>query len=585
MSWYLTRLVDQDRVALVLTLVLIAVQIALLVRVRRLTSAPLAEGADAIRKVARQVEGEGTPLEPVPAKAPPEVRRAWRLVFGPAAGNGDGVPADEAFAPARLLPGRYEARLDAAAPGLFTAVGIAGTFVGLIVGFLPLDPANATASVGPLIGGMVVAFINSFVGVVLSIVWSYRSRRRRHAFDRACDELLEVVEPRAQKHGAGAMILDRFDRLTGATLGLHARLDQGFAEIRGGLGTLGETTAESSRELLQNLAPRIQGAFSTLVNLPFDRLDESVGRFDEIIRAAAETQGKIASDAAGSAERVVRAAAALANTLAAVRETVGSLEGAAAALREQTGAAASLLEHTREAAGGLATVAGEVRGAAGHYDDSAQALAETTAGLESVSRSLQAHTAQFRAASGSLEATVGRIGEIAAAGAQEGAAAVRGELQRTVDGMAAALREVAETTVTAYEQSSHRITSTVNARVTDLTDRLSAELTTLSARLPAEVEALNGAMMQIRASIQRATHSMDRAANDLARQTPERLRVYLNELDEAVAQAVSRFAGTLGQWDDKLGEVEQLTAELRRLSEAMERRRTIRLPQGVVPAA
>lgn len=585
MHWYLTRLADQDGTALVLTAMLIAVQVVLLLRVRHLTVAPLASGTRAIQAFAQRVEREQTRAEGVLTAAPPEVRRAWGRVFGPGAGHGDGVPADEAFAPGRLLPGGYEPRLDAAAPGLFTAVGIAGTFVGLIVGFLPVDPANATASVGPLIGGMVVAFINSLVGVFLSIVWSYGSRRRRHAFDRACDELLAAVEPHAQAHGGAAMILDRFDRLTGATLGLHARLDQGFAEIRGGLGTLGETTAESSRELLQNLAPRIQGAFSTLVNLPFDRLDESVGRFDAIIRAAAETQGRIASDAAASAERVAQAGGALADTLVAVRETVDGLDGAAATLREQARAAASLLEHTREAADGLATVAGEVRGAAGRYDDSAQALAETSAGLEGVSRSLQAHTAHFRAASGSLEATVGRIGEITAAGAQEGAAAVRGELQRTVDGMAAALREVAETTVTAYEQSSHRITSTVNARVTDLTDRLSAELTTLSARLPAEVEALNGAMMQIRASIQRATRSMDQAANDLAKQTPERLRVYLTELDEAVAQAVNRFAGTLGQWDDKLGEVEQLTAELRRLSEAMERRRTIRLPQAVVPAA
>lgn len=579
------RIWAEDRIAILLTGALLALQLIVYVWLRTLTGVPLAHAATRIREFATRVTGGRVPTAGDLAAAPPKLSRAWLLAFGPGAERGQAVPPDEAFAPARLLPSAYEAKLDAAAPGLFTALGIAGTFLGLIMGFLRVDPGNATASVGPLIGGMVVAFVNSLAGVCLSILWSYRSRRRRHAFDRACDELLAATEQRARAYDPAAMILERFETLTGATLGVHARMDAGLNEIRSGLGTLGDQTAESSRELLENLAPQIQGAFSTLVNLPFDRLDDSVGRFDAIIRAAAATQERIAAEAAGSAETLASAGESLAATVAAARETVEGFVSAAAVLRTEADTVSGLLEHARTASEGLAAAAAEVQGAAGRYDDTASALADTTAGLEGVSRSLLAQSAQFQAASGTLETTVSRIGEIARSGAEEGSAAVRGELQRAVDQMGAALRDVGETTVTAYEQSSLRIMNTVNARVTDLTDRLSAELTTLSARLPAEVEALNAAMTQIRASIHRVTRSMDQAANDLAKQTPERLRVYLNELDEAVAQAVNRFGGTLGQWDDKIGEVGELVTELRRLTAAMERRRTIRLPQAVVPAA
>src|SRR5690606_6600936 len=111
----------------------------------------------------------------------------------------DSESVDVAFQSDRVLPVTYNQRLDAAAPGLFTAMGILGTFLGLIFGFLRIDPGQAIEGVSPLLGGMVVAFFNSLIGVFLSICWAMASRGSRHRFDQVVsglvEQLSEVVRP------------------------------------------------------------------------------------------------------------------------------------------------------------------------------------------------------------------------------------------------------------------------------------------------------------------------------------------------------------------------------------------------------
>ena len=58
----------------------------------------------------------------------------------------------------------------ASLPSLLTTVGIAGTFLGIVIGLWHLDTANVAASVPGLIQGIKFAAISSFVGMGLAVI-------------------------------------------------------------------------------------------------------------------------------------------------------------------------------------------------------------------------------------------------------------------------------------------------------------------------------------------------------------------------------------------------------------------------------
>lgn len=57
------------------------------------------------------------------------------------------------------------ARLTAAAPGLLTAIGVLGTFVGILIGLLDFEVADISKSVPQLLEGMKTAFVTSVFGM------------------------------------------------------------------------------------------------------------------------------------------------------------------------------------------------------------------------------------------------------------------------------------------------------------------------------------------------------------------------------------------------------------------------------------
>ncbi|WP_423410452.1 hypothetical protein AABM38_11210 [Heyndrickxia sp. MSNUG] len=62
-------------------------------------------------------------------------------------------------------------------PGLFLAMGIIGTFLGIAVGVSQLDPGGDAESmkngIGVLLNGMQVKFTSSIVGIFLSVIWQF----------------------------------------------------------------------------------------------------------------------------------------------------------------------------------------------------------------------------------------------------------------------------------------------------------------------------------------------------------------------------------------------------------------------------
>ena len=97
-------------------------------------------------------------------------------------------------------------------PGILTALGILGTFLGLVIGLQGFDFSNAdqmTSSVGALVGGLNVAFYTSIYGVSLSIIYNFILRRRITKFGQELNRFYDVFHA-ALKPISQWDLVDRF---------------------------------------------------------------------------------------------------------------------------------------------------------------------------------------------------------------------------------------------------------------------------------------------------------------------------------------------------------------------------------------
>lgn len=76
-------------------------------------------------------------------------------------------------------------------PGVFTGLGILGTFAGLVLGLSDLNFSGSTQAleegINNLISGINLAFLTSIAGLVSSLGWSYFDRKRLHYYREKID--------------------------------------------------------------------------------------------------------------------------------------------------------------------------------------------------------------------------------------------------------------------------------------------------------------------------------------------------------------------------------------------------------------
>lgn len=527
------RLWEQDRLASVIALSMAFLQVMLLVFVTRKTLWPIWRAGDFLRDLGRKVSDDRNGASRLVARLGGRVGRAWRLAIPRTEADADRLSAmspEEAFAPSQVLPEHYNPRLDSAAPGVFTAIGILGTFIGLIIGFSRVNPDVATMSVSPILGGMVVAFGNSAVGVLLSIVWTIFSRIARHRFDLACESVADAIGKRTARPSAKAMLYGSLTR------------------IESQLEHLAAATNNSSRDLLANLSESVGDSVRRVVELPFENLKERVGELGELIHRTAEQQMELHSRLTTTGEQVERIHLDLGKALDASREIVSEFNSSTLGLT----ASAQVL-------GGIAS---SMEGSAKAFEAGASNLSPLADALQRLGDAigkevgaLATSADRFEKASDRLETAVATIQNVSMDAAKESAASVQLELQGAIQLLNEGLTRLSESTIAAYEASTGRVITTVDDRVSDLTDRMSAELTTLSQRLPEQVETLNAATRRIQQQLERATSSIDRSLVELSDRTPAALRAQLEEFDRLLGRAMDHFSGTLNLWDGRVAEL------------------------------
>lgn len=107
----------------------------------------------------------------------------------------------EFLSPEDVLDGVRNRRLAEALPGFFVALGIFGTFLGLVLGLQDLEFGkldNLQSGVGHLVSGLSLAFFTSLAGIAMSIAFSFIYRLSINRLERsflALDSLLSEIYP------------------------------------------------------------------------------------------------------------------------------------------------------------------------------------------------------------------------------------------------------------------------------------------------------------------------------------------------------------------------------------------------------
>lgn len=569
-----------DPAALVILVVLLAAQGIFMRWCTQQTKKPLTGQRDALRRALPRLNAAPSAREAAKQSITGEVACALHAAF-PANEHDEVLEPRAAFDPEHLLPGRYNARLDTAAPGLFTAFGILGTFLGLVVAFFRIDFTNPVSSIPQLMGAMTLSFVNSLFGVSLSVWWTVSSRRARHDFDVACREVLTAVEERFGRPAHGTQILGAFAALQADTKGLREDLKEGLGyvglavgrlsaaqqrtgeQLENGLRDLLTATQDASRDLLESLAPRLEQSFKSLVDLPFERLGEAVERFRAVVDDTADRHERTLTALDGAVSQLTTAQEELASATDAARGCVDNFAGVTTLLRETTGAATEVVSDSRRAADALhATVDSMV---ATHEQQGAltNALGIAVTELRGTAGALDASASRFQVGAKRLEGAAGRIEQLGSEAAENSVRTMREELQAAADQMAAALKAFGDSNVAAYEASSARVIDALDARVTDLTDRLSAELQTLATRLPESASEITRAAAVLRKQLGDSVRGLEQAVRTVDTGTTQTLTARLAEYDGLVAKAVERFSGTLLTWDGRVRELGIAAGELR----------------------
>ncbi len=286
-------------------------------------------------------------------------------VGGPSAGSSTVSPAEH-FTAASVL-GRNLGSLPNALPGVFTAVGLLGTFVGIAMGLADIEPTAATENlmdgIRTLMSGMSTAFVTSIVGITFSVWWLFefriadgRFRSRLDLFIGETARVFRVEEPHEtlmrvaianESVGRSAdAIKDTADKIKGnvQSLGddLYSTLEPLFKEH----------VAEPIRNLNTDLGERQTEALGRMVeafrNTLVSSVKEELSEFGQALRAASDHQTNAARELEGFFARLTEVSEVQVKLLARTTEVATVFDSGLAALAEATEAIEGASESARD---------------------------------------------------------------------------------------------------------------------------------------------------------------------------------------------------------------------------------------------
>lgn len=344
--------------------------------------------------------------------------------------------------------------------GIFTGLGILGTFVGLSLGIAPLAQGVTKEGIQELLGGMMTAFITSIIGIICGIAFNYAHSRVVMGFSSAAEGLTgelerlfmytsaeqlmssHLTEAKEQTRALKAFSSDLAIALgnmgnqmgvsiDAAVVAINNKLDQVMALQRADakeqaavLGSFREDIAGS----FNKAGDRLQGietAVKVLNNIGGEaitaslnkKMGETIAGFNDSMKSQIDTNRKLQSEA-----------------VEAIRTAAEAMGAAVVTIQQQEEGLRSAAGHLQEVMNGANGLVSEAGAAAGKFVDAGNSVTQTLADMGHCSEQMSDAAKEMKAGSEKLQEAVRNSNDIlqtAASNSSKSAADIKESLQKT----------------------------------------------------------------------------------------------------------------------------------------------------------
>lgn len=184
-------------------------------------------------------------------------------------------------------------RLTKAAPGLLTAIGVLGTFVGILLGLMQFDVADITRSVPLLLDGMKTAFVTSVFGmgsgIAVKLVSEVVARPEVASEDKGVEDVLASLEAlRAEAERTRTEHAASLEKVRAALTGdAESSLVTQLQRLRTDVTDEMKVSRKANTELVGTIAEEIRKISTTLTENTskaiIEALERSIRDFNEKI--------------------------------------------------------------------------------------------------------------------------------------------------------------------------------------------------------------------------------------------------------------------------------------------------------------
>lgn len=461
------------------------------------------------------------------------------------------VAPEDIFTDHQLLRG-YNRNMAVTLAGVFTGLGILGTFFGLVVGMSSLDMSdqdNVIASVNSLLGGMSAAFYTSILGISASLIWLFGDRSCLWWLQKAAADFFRAVHVHYPVETADELLHRLLAVEEEEAAAIH-RSNEILLEQKAILQNLGSDLASTfqsalERSLTTTLTPSLEAMTSAVNDLSVKFGDRQVEALEQMARSFQE---QLAQQLGGQLEQLAESVTGAAQWHERVHTNLESLvervQGASAGQLE-------LLEATNRAARqfsisiadlGRANV--QVGDATAHLERAAEHTRFLAEALETRVHEIQAQLDHYREANSELrEAIAQQLDAVT-----EQIAQLTGFWQQfrgDLPGLGSELRESVAEFRTVTEEKLGEIFSRFDTEMAKVVEHLAgtlAEVREVTEGLPGSVERFNRGLEEgltgIRTEIPASIGRLEQALGERLQSIAE-VRGVIEQLGGAIRAAAS----------------------------------------------
>ena len=310
------------------------------------------------------------------------------------------VPAEIYFSPHSVVDGRVHAEFFKHLPGIFTGVGIIGTFFGLLKGLwlfrISEDAGVVRNSLTSLLHGVSEAFAVSAFAILLAMVATVLEKYRLNSLYGKVGRLAHAIDA-TYEAGAGEEYLARLVSSSEESASQTRILkDALVADLREILTELAERQIAATTQRSGELGTAIAGALTDALKEPLDQIAGAVGRVsqdqssavtqlltDVLASFSDRLEGMFGGQLSGIGEMQQRTVDAMQTAVARLQDLTSNIESAGT--RATDAMSAKLIEAVQSAEDRQAAITAELRTALGEMRaGQGAAQEETRARLENM---------------------------------------------------------------------------------------------------------------------------------------------------------------------------------------------------------